>query len=165
MKITTLTVDTRWAIRRDLDEIMDIERRSFTPPWSEAEMKQMMGSRETVAKVAYYRETLRVVGFIVYSFDAHDPRGDIFVHNIAVHPEERRLGIGSRLLRDLIARQLDDSRRLVALALDTNLGGHLFFARHGFRATKVEKCKDHRGRFCEAYEFVRPATEGTYELA
>ena len=65
------------------------------------------------------------------------PRKSIYVHQIAVAPEERRGGIGGLLL-DTIAQRAQDVGA-TSIQLDSwafNTGAHRFFEGRGFRASR-----------------------------
>jgi ribosomal-protein-alanine N-acetyltransferase len=85
----------------DLTEIMEIERASFSYPWSAQFFLQEL-------KVACARSLLavwsdRTVGYVIYWLLPHE----VDIHNLAVHPDYRRQGIGRALLREVI----DEARR------------------------------------------------------
>lgn len=80
----------------DLDEIMTIERASFSFPWTPRFFLQELGvpcARSLLAVTG--RKT---AGYIVYWLlpDEAD------IHNLAVHPGYRRQGIGRSLLQEVI---------------------------------------------------------------
>jgi len=76
----------------DLGDIIEIERASFTFPWSKSFFLQEL-------RVASARSILAVVdgkpvGYIIYWIVS----GEIDIHNLAVHPDFRRRGLGRALL-------------------------------------------------------------------
>lgn len=85
----------------DLGDIIEIERASFTFPWSKSFFLQEL-------RVASARSLLAVldgkpVGYIIYWVVSDE----IDIHNLAVHPDFRRQGIGKALLEGV----MDQARR------------------------------------------------------
>jgi ribosomal-protein-alanine N-acetyltransferase len=84
----------------DLDAVVEIDRRSFSLPWPENafryELAQNSAALLRVAVIDLPDEVEKVVGAIVIWMildEAH-------IATLAVHPDYRRLGIGSKLLAD-----------------------------------------------------------------
>ncbi len=80
----------------DLEEIMTIERASFSYPWSAQFFLQEL-------KVPCARSLLAVVGgktigYIIYWLLP----SEVDIHNLAVHPAYRRRGVGRSLLQAVI---------------------------------------------------------------
>jgi ribosomal-protein-alanine N-acetyltransferase len=85
----------------DLEEIMMIEKASFSYPWSAGFFLQELRvpcARSLVAAVEG-----KTAGYIIYWLLP----SEVDVHNLAVHPAYRRQGVGRSLLRAVI----DDARR------------------------------------------------------
>lgn len=86
----------------DLPQILEIERLSFTTPWELSSFKYELGYKHSILEVAVLREASlgeeRVVGYVCIRviFDA------AHILNLAVLPELRRRGIGSRLLQNAL---------------------------------------------------------------
>ena len=85
----------------DLDEVVAIERASFTLPWSRGAFLYEM-EQNRVAHCFIVREEARVVGYVCL-WEIGD---ELHVTNIAVHPACRQRGIG----RMLLSAVLDDAR-------------------------------------------------------
>lgn len=98
--MASLSVDRMRAT--DLDEVVAIERASFTLPWSRgAFLYEMQQNR--VAQCWVMREDDRIAGYVCL-WEIGD---EVHVTNIAVHPGWRRRGIGRALLSGI----LEDARR------------------------------------------------------
>lgn len=123
----------RWMIRRDMPEVMDIERRAFEFPWREVDFVQVLRQRNCIGMVAESGD--RVVGFMIY--DINDPRR-LHVLNIAVHPEEQGTGVG-RAMVDKLKSKLSPERRtaLTVEVRESNLAAQCFFRSMGFEAREV----------------------------
>jgi ribosomal-protein-alanine N-acetyltransferase len=86
----------------DLDEVVAIERASFSMPWSRGAFLYEMEQNQ-VARCLVMREGARVVAYVC----VWEVADELHVTNIAVHPRERRRGLGRQLLGVL----LDDAAR------------------------------------------------------
>jgi ribosomal-protein-alanine N-acetyltransferase len=86
----------------DLDDVVAIERASFSMPWSRGAFLYEM-EQNRVARCLVMREAGRVLGYVCL-WEVAD---ELHITNIAVHPRERRRGHG----RALLASILDDGRR------------------------------------------------------
>ncbi|MEX2171979.1 MAG: ribosomal protein S18-alanine N-acetyltransferase [Pirellulales bacterium] len=129
---TQLRVHIRWMIRRDMSEVLDIERRSFEFPWFEEDFVRCLRQRNCIGMVAEHGE--RVVGFMIY--ELHKCR--LHILNFAVAPEARRHGIGNQMIQKLIGKLSSERRTRITLEVrETNLSAQLFFKESGFFATSV----------------------------
>jgi ribosomal-protein-alanine N-acetyltransferase len=86
----------------DLDEVLAIERASFTMPWSRGAVLYEI-EQNRVARCYVTREAERIVGYIC----VWEVADEMHITNIAVHPDVRRRGIG----RSLLGSVLEDARR------------------------------------------------------
>lgn len=85
----------------DLTEITEIERASFSYPWSAQFFLQELKVPCARSLLAVWSD--RTVGYVIYWLLPHE----VDIHNLAVHPDYRRQGIGRALLREVI----DEARR------------------------------------------------------
>jgi ribosomal-protein-alanine N-acetyltransferase len=113
----------------DLDEVLAIERASFTMPWSRGAFLYEIEQNQ-VARCYVIRETERIVGYVCL-WEVAD---ELHITNIAVHPTDRRRGIG----RTLLTSMLDDARqralRLVVLEVrPSNTEARALYESFGFR--------------------------------
>lgn len=86
----------------DLDEVVAIERASFSLPWSRGAFLYEM-EQNRVARCWVMRDDDRIVGYVCL-WEIGD---EVHITNIAVRPESRRQGLG----RTLLANVLEDARR------------------------------------------------------
>ena len=114
----------------DLDEVLAIERASFSMPWSRGaflyEMQQNRVARCLVAR----DEGMRVAGYLCL-WEVSD---EIHITNVAVRPDSRRQGIA----RSLLGTVLDDARarrfKLVVLEVrPSNRHAVTLYESFGFR--------------------------------
>lgn len=112
----------RWMIRRDLPEVLAIEKASFSEPWHEANFLSCLRERNTIGMVAEREE--KVVGFWVYELQ----KDHIRLLNMAVHPDCRRRGIGLQIIEKLKSRLSPERRsRLIALVPKSCADAKSFF--------------------------------------
>lgn len=80
----------------DLSEVVEIEQRIFTQPWSRQGFLSSLQQQDTLYLVA--QQNGKVAGYcgLLQSFDEAD------ITNVAVHPEYRRLGIAYQMLEQLM---------------------------------------------------------------
>jgi ribosomal-protein-alanine N-acetyltransferase len=122
----------------DLDEVLAIERASFTMPWSRGaflyELQQNRVARCWVARVGHGE----VIGYLCL-WEVAD---ELHITNVAVRPDARRQGVARALIRSV----LEDGRRrgfkLVvlevrpsnhhALSLYESFGFRVVGRRHGY---------------------------------
>lgn len=125
-------VHIRWMIRRDMAEVLEIERNSFEFPWFEEDFIRCLRQRNCIGMVAEHGE--RVVGFMIY--ELHKTR--LHVLNFAVSDDVRRRGVGRQMIEKLVSKLSSQRRTRISLEVrETNLHAQLFFRSVGFRATTV----------------------------
>ena len=119
-------------IRRDMHEVLDIERGSFEFPWFEEDFIRCLRQRNCIGMVAEQAE--HVVGFMIY--ELHKTR--LHVLNFAVAAGLRHRGIGGQMIDKLIGKLSSQRRTEITLEVrETNLPAQIFFRNNGFRATSV----------------------------
>lgn len=127
-----LRVHIRWMIRRDMPEVLDVERESFEFSWFEEDFIRCLRQRNCIGMVAEHGE--RVVGFMIY--ELHKTR--LHILNFAVAESVRRRGVGQQMANKLISKLSSQRRTRISLEVrETNLQAQMFFKELGFRATSV----------------------------
>lgn len=136
-------------IRRDMEEVLAIERASFADPWTEEDFRKCLLVRDVVGVVVELDGPGHpVLAYVVYQL--HPAR--IEVLNLAVHPEHRRAGIGRMLVGRLRQKLHAQRRRLLGVDVEErNLSAHLFCRACGLRAIRVIP---RRYGHLDAYRFV-----------
>ncbi len=129
-------VHTRWVIKRDLPEILEIENASFAVPWVEEDFLRCLRNRNCIGMVAEhgaYGHEL-VIGYTLYELH----RDRIHLLSFAVLPAWRRQGVGEQMIEKLARKLCGHGRnRLTIEVRETNLEAQLFFRKVGFLATRV----------------------------
>jgi len=137
---TRLDVETRAAEPADIAAVLEIERRSFSDPWSPAAFRSAMTAPHVYFLVATGApaagDPRAVVGYLVAWFAADE--GEIA--NIAVAPSARQLGVGRQLLDD--ALQAARARRVTSVYLEvreSNRAARTLYVSRGFAPVGVRR--------------------------
>jgi len=130
----TVTRQTRWLIRRDMDAVLSIENNSFAEPWSEEDFLTCLKQRNVIGCVSEMQFG-DVDGFMIYGLHKHH----LEVLKIAVDAKSRRCGIARHMV-DRLKVKLDQQKRtrIHIEVHESNLAAQLFLRDCGFRATKVK---------------------------
>lgn len=143
---TALPVEIRWLIRRDMPEVLAIEKECFPDPWGEEHFETLLRQRNTIGIVA--ESDGKIVGFQIYELQP----GLFHVVTMAVATLLRRRGIGTQMMSRLINKLSDQphARRQVITAFvpESNLSAQLFLRNAGFRANEI-----YRGEPEDSYLF------------
>jgi ribosomal-protein-alanine N-acetyltransferase len=127
LTISTMTVD-------DLQEVLEIERSSFTTPWSETSFFNEIKNPRSISKVARLGD--RIVGYLCASRIIDEGH----IRTFAVHPEFRKRGIASALVRDILDQLKEESCRFVFLEVRaSNSGARKMYENFGFRELGIRK--------------------------
>ena len=104
----------------DLDEVLGIERASFSMPWSRgAFLYEIQQNR--VARCWVMREDARVVGYLCL-WEVSD---EVHVTNVAVRPDCRRRGLARTLLRGILEEARQPIAEQVWLQVEEEASAHL----------------------------------------
>jgi [ribosomal protein S18]-alanine N-acetyltransferase len=92
-------IEIRRLVRKDLDEVLAIEKLSFPSPWSRFLFEQeFLFPQAQMVAAADPDFPERVWGYLCFWLVAEETH----ILNLAVHPEKRRRGVGGRLLEYVI---------------------------------------------------------------
>jgi ribosomal-protein-alanine N-acetyltransferase len=121
--------------RRHLRGVMAIERQVYARPWSPnlfvAEMNESSNRYYLVARAD--KIVVGYGGLICYGDEAH-------ITNIAVDPQKHRLGVGTRLLHELVTEAIAMGGHAVSLEVRvTNWGAQRLYGRFGFRPVGIRR--------------------------
>ena len=110
----------------DLPQVMTIERRSFSTPWSLAMFVLEVSKPSGISLAAL--EGVRIVGYLVCSRYAEV----CHVMNVAVDLERRRRGIATALLRALFGQADRPGERYTLEVRPSNVSAIAMYERVGF---------------------------------
>src|SRR5210317_1315741 len=92
-KPLALPLQTRWMLRKDMDQVCDIEKRSSPEGyWTEDVFAEHLRQRNCIGMVAEFEQT--IFGYMLYEFH----KGTLKVIALAVDPHHRRRGVGEKMV-------------------------------------------------------------------
>lgn len=132
LKKTESTEPARWLDRRkDMAEVLEIEKRSFAAPWWEEDFLIHLRDPKSVGIVYRTADDRPLHAFLVYWVN----KRVLHINRLAVAPEVRRTGLGKYLVTRLIEKLPQQNRHLITVEVDEHsVGAQLFFSRLGFKA-------------------------------
>ncbi len=121
----------------DLEEIMVIERASFSFPWTKgmvlSELFENPFSFSTVVRAGDTRKIIAQV-FMRLMVD------ELHLLNLGVHPAWRRRGLGTRLIRHVLSTaKAKEAERVILEVRDTNHAAQALYQKTGFRRIGLRK--------------------------
>jgi len=135
-------LEIRWLIRRDMDEVLHIEKLCFPHPWSEEDFLIALRKSNCIGIVAEIKN--RVIGYMIYELQ----KQRLEITNIAVDPWFQRSGVGRKMIQRLKDKLAPQRRtEITAPVRESNLGAQLFLQACGFRAGEI-----HRGQYTDTGE-------------
>lgn len=119
---------------QDLDEVLKIEKQSFSDPWSKQNFLTELELSFSWAWVAKLDK--RLVGYSC-SWEIED---ELQIANLAVHPDLRNQGIGKKILQKILNRACQKKLKQVTLEVreSNQLGLKLY---HGFGFFEIGRRK------------------------
>lgn len=122
----------RSICKKDIREMVLIERRCFSVPWSEADFKAAINLPNVRCYVALMQG--QIAGFLIYQvFDKY-----FVICNLAVDMEFRRNGIGTLLMKE-VNKQVGTNKvkDLEVIVNERSADAQLFFKSLGFQWVKT----------------------------
>jgi ribosomal-protein-alanine N-acetyltransferase len=129
----TPPLDIRRLTYADMPQVIAIERRAFPTPWSLAMFVLERSKPGGICLAATRRGEL--VGYLVCS------RYDSVWHvmNVSVEPQERRAGVATALLLELLEQIDDPGARLTLEVRRSNTPAIALYERFGFRSAGLRR--------------------------
>lgn len=134
----------RWLIRRDMDEVLQIDRSAFKDQaWTEDDYVALLRQRNAIGTVC--ESECMILGVMVYDLHKHG----LVIRRFAVHGNHLRVGTGTSMVNRL-KDKLDQQRRswIEIDVPEEMLTAQLFFRQCGF----------------EFVEFVRDGSSVEYRM-
>ena len=139
-----------------IDEVLAIEKLSFSDPWS----REMFRSELEVGGGTYARVAIRgdaLVGYLLAVMVVDEAH----LGNLAVHPSERRSGVGQQLLDDLLETAREKGVARVTLEVrESNQIARKFYYRNEFIDVAMRK-NYYRNPVEDAIVMLRSLQEGS----
>lgn len=140
-----MSIHIRWMVRRDLSDVLRIERAGNRTPWTEDDFLYALRQRNIIGMVAEDTTTGRIVGHMMYSLHAKH----LTVLNLAYGNDR---AVGGSMAAKLIGK-LDSHRRtrIVFDVYELAVGRQVFLREVGFAAVRC--LRDHYGDGLDAIRF------------
>ena len=124
----------RKMIRRDLNQVLEIERLSFKQPYSREIFEEELKIKAAKVWVATYRH--KILAYIDFWCVAKDME----LVSIAVHPKYSRRGIAQHLIQEMI--RYASLHKVKSISLDvrtSNKGAQKLYKKFGFKKVGLRK--------------------------
>ncbi len=122
-------------VKEQAKEIADIEKASFSEPWSETQIEEIAGRYGVVARVIVDDDG-KVAGYYSYNVVC----GDGYVNNVAVREDLRGRGIGKALIRDMVyTASLYGLNGLTLEVRSSNAAARGLYESFGFKVGGIRK--------------------------
>ena len=121
-------------IQNHLDEVLAIERKSFTNPWSKRDFEYGLRDEQCLSVVALLdgKVISYGVGYFVFV--------EFHLANLAVAPSLRRQGFGKRLLRWILERSSKRDAQVITLEVRaSNTAAIQLYRKLGFRQVALRR--------------------------
>lgn len=117
-----------------ISSVTEIEKQSFSTPWSEAALSEELSNKFARFFVALLNG--KVVGYI----GSHNVLGEVYITNVAVFPEHRNKGIGEKLIKKLVETVQGENAGFVTLEVrKSNVSAIKLYEKCGFCAVGERK--------------------------
>jgi ribosomal-protein-alanine N-acetyltransferase len=130
-----MKIEIRRRVYEDLDEIMEMEVKSFSTPWSrKAFENELINNMLAVYYVAVYEGKCIGYAGMWHVMD------ELHITNVAVHPDYRGHHIANLLMEALIA--FGDSDAYVGMTLEVRVGNHVaihLYEKYGFTKLGIRR--------------------------
>lgn len=146
----------RAAEAADVNALWEIERLSFSSPWSKAALEETLLESlrgNCVAVIVAQDENEEIKGFIIYSL----VQGEAEIYDIAVSPIFRRKGVGEAMIKAV----LENCRRGFLEVRESNLPARELYKKMGFKAAGVRKKYYSDGENAVVMVYERTCGNGT----
>jgi len=131
-----MAIHIRNATERDLPRIIEIERLAFPAPWTLASFQRELTLRFSRIMVALPAPSGQIAGFLCRWLIADE----CHILNIAVHPDSRRLGIGTVLLAEAINEAKSTGANVVTLEVRrSNLAARQLYRKFDFEERRLRR--------------------------
>ena len=129
----TSAIEVRRLTYADLPQVVALERRSFTTPWSLAMFVLELSKPSGICLAAHVEDEL--AGYLVCS------RYDLVWHimNVSVDPDRRRRGIATAMLHALFERVGDPEAQLTLEVRRSNAGAFSLYETLGFKSAGIRR--------------------------
>lgn len=127
-------INIRYMTISDIPAVSEIEKRSFSLPWSEKSFEESIGLSHAIFLVAEKKQQILGYCGMYQVFDEGD------ITNIAVLPEYRGMGIAGRLLETLFGYSVEKGIADITLEVrESNESAIHLYEKYGFERVGIRK--------------------------
>lgn len=120
-------ISIRYAVKEDAKTIAEIEKKYIVPPWSEKLIEEEICKENCIFLTALIGD--KVIGYI----SGDNIVGEVYINNIAVSEEYRRLHVGEKLMTALIKSAFSLHCSLITLEVrKSNIPARSLYEKCGF---------------------------------
>ena len=131
-----MAIHIRDATGRDLPRIMEIERLAFPAPWTLASFQRELTLPFSRIMVAIPADSSSIAGFLCRWLIADE----CHILNIAVHPDSRRLGMGTVLIAEAVNEAKSTGAGVVTLEVRrSNLPARQLYRKFEFEERRLRR--------------------------
>ena len=131
-----MAIHIRDAIERDLPRIIEIERLAFPAPWTLASFQRELTLPFSRIMLALPVPGDQIAGFLCRWLIADE----CHILNIAVHPDSRRLGLGTVLMSEAISEAKSSGANMVTLEVRrSNLPARQLYRKFQFEERRLRR--------------------------
>lgn len=123
----------RNVCENDIPQIADIEKNSFTDPWTENSLLSQISERFGIFLTA--EKCGGIIGYIIGLCDGENA----FIEKIAVKNSARKQGVGTALLNKFIFGISDTAKQISLEVRESNSAAKAFYFSVGFETAGVRK--------------------------
>lgn len=122
-------IHVRWMIRRDIPEIVELEKYGMPDSWDEATLLSQLQQRNNTGMVAEIGDL--IVGYLIYNIrkQSYD------IVRLVVHPGARKAGVGAKIIERLRNSATKSRQRNQIVSRDHPPAATGFFQKQGFNTT------------------------------
>ena len=148
----------RWLMQRDLPRVLEIQKQTATPGWSQQDFLTVLQSFDTTGWVAEVND--QIVGFLIYMVTAKPETTEtvavgnrtqrirrheagqgkplrLVLLNLGVTPDCHRFGVGRTLLERLARKLRHPEDSILAIVPESNLPLQLLLRDAQFKASSI----------------------------
>ena len=131
-----MAIHIRDATVRDLPRIIEIERLAFPSPWTLASFERELTLPFSRIVVALPGDSPAIAGFLCRWLIADE----CHILNVAVHPDSRRLGVGTVLISEAITEARSTGAGVVTLEVRrSNLAARQLYRKFEFEERRLRR--------------------------
>lgn len=124
----------RWMIKRDVAEVLEIERLAFgLEAWDGRDLRDALARRSGIGMVVESGGC--VLGYMVYDTF----KDKIVLSRLAVHPDNAHQRVATAMVESLKGKSGPKRDRIETIVRDDNLVAHMFLRKCGFVCVSIIK--------------------------